>query len=137
MCDLETDACVATNNAAPCDDGNFCTVDDACAEGACAPGAARDCSDDDSCTDDTCDESADQCAHGPASVAEIVERHGDLAPWRTFQKQPEWRGRPVEQQLRRFMGSGGRRKIRYAKYLVDELDLARMPRPLDGVLEHV
>jgi hypothetical protein len=76
-------------------------------------------------------------AHGPGAVEEIVARHGDLVPWRTFQKQPEWRDRPAEQQLRRFMGSGGRRKIRYAKYLVEELELDRMPRPLDGVLAHV
>ena len=33
------------------------------------------------------------------------------------------------------MGSGGRRKIRYASYLVAALDLAEMPRPLTGVLE--
>jgi hypothetical protein len=35
------------------------------------------------------------------------------------------------------MGSGGSRKIRYARLLVDALDLARVPRPLDGVLAHV
>jgi hypothetical protein len=52
-------------------------------------------------------------------------------------KQPEWRGRPVEQQLRRFMGSGGTRKTRYARYLVETLELSRMPRALDGVLSHV
>jgi len=35
------------------------------------------------------------------------------------------------------MGSGGGRKIRYASLLVEALDLARVPRPLDGVLAHV
>ena len=45
---------------------------------------------------------------------------------RTLQKQPPWRGRPAEEQLRRFMGSGGRRKIRYARLLVDALDLAQI-----------
>jgi len=35
------------------------------------------------------------------------------------------------------MGSGGRRKIRYARFLVEALDLGRVPRPLDGVLAHV
>jgi hypothetical protein len=35
------------------------------------------------------------------------------------------------------MGSGGRRKIRYARLLVEALDLARVPRPLDRVLAHV
>ncbi len=55
----------------------------------------------------------------------------------TLQKQPEWRERTTEEQLRRFMGSGGSRKIRYARLLVDALDLERVPRPLDLVLAHV
>jgi hypothetical protein len=76
-------------------------------------------------------------ALGAPTVEEIVAANGDLGPWRTFQKQPEWRGRPAEAQLRRFMGSGGRRKIRYARLLVEALDLARVPRPLAGVLAHV
>lgn len=76
-------------------------------------------------------------ALGASTVEEIVAANGDLGPWRTFQKQPEWRGRPAEAQLRRFMGSGGRRKIRYARLLVEALDLARVPQPLEGVLAHV
>ena len=76
-------------------------------------------------------------ALGAAAVLEVVEARGDLGPFRTLQKQPAWAGRAVEEQLRRFMGSGGRRKIRYATYLVEALDLARVPRPLDGVLAHV
>ncbi len=74
---------------------------------------------------------------GPPRVEEIVEREGDLGSFRTLQKQPEWRGRETHDQLRRFMGSGGSRKIRYASLLVDALDLARVPRPLEGVLAHV
>ena len=74
---------------------------------------------------------------GTARVEAIVEREGELASFRTLQKQPEWRGRATHDQLRRFMGSGGRRKIRYASLLVDAVDLARVPRPLDGVLAHV
>jgi hypothetical protein len=35
------------------------------------------------------------------------------------------------------MGSGGRRKIRYARYLVEALDLDSVPRPLDRVLASV
>ena len=57
--------------------------------------------------------------------------------FRTFQKQPAWRGQRIEGQLRRFMGSADRRKIRYARLLVDALDLAQVPRPLDRVLAHV
>jgi Overcoming lysogenization defect protein-like, TOPRIM domain len=76
-------------------------------------------------------------ALGAEAVEEVIEAQGDLGSFRTLQKQPAWQGRAREDQLRRFMGSGGRRKIRYARLLVDALDLARVPRPLDGVLSHV
>jgi hypothetical protein len=76
-------------------------------------------------------------ALGADTVLAVVEEQGDLGRFRTLQKQPEWRGRPAEEQLRRFMGSGGRRKTRYARYLVEALDLDRMPRPLNSVLERV
>jgi len=55
---------------------------------------------------------------GAETVEAIVEANGDLRRLRTMQKQPEWRGRPLGDQLRRFMGSGGSRKIRYALLLV-------------------
>jgi hypothetical protein len=76
-------------------------------------------------------------AHGAASVERIAEARGDLQAFRTLQKQPAWQGQPVEEQLRRFMGSGGRRKLRYASYLVEALDLEKMPRPLTGVLDAI
>ena len=76
-------------------------------------------------------------AHGAESVQQVVAAQGDLAAFRTFQKQPAWQGRPIESQLRRFMGSGGSRKLEYARWLVDALDLAKVPRPLDGVLAAV
>ena len=74
-------------------------------------------------------------ALGAAAVEDVVDAHGDLGPFRTLQKQAAWQGRPTEHQLRRFMGSGGRRKIRYARFLVEALDLEQVPRPLDLVLE--
>jgi hypothetical protein len=76
-------------------------------------------------------------ALGPASVVRVVAAQGDLGAFRTLQKQPAWRGRPPEEQLRRFMGSGGRRKIRYARLLVQALDLREIPRPLDLVLANL
>jgi OLD-like protein len=76
-------------------------------------------------------------ALGAASVERVVDAQGDLGSFRTLQKQPEWRGRRTEEQLRRFMGSGGRRKIRYARLLIDALDLAHVPRPLDRLLAHL
>jgi hypothetical protein len=75
-------------------------------------------------------------ALGAERVMEIVEERGELGPFRTLQKQPEWRGRPAEQQLRRFLGNSSR-KIDYAPLLADALDLSKAPRPLDAVLAHV
>jgi hypothetical protein len=74
---------------------------------------------------------------GTRRVEEIVEAEGELGSFRTLQKQPEWRARSTHDQLRRFLGSGGSRKIRYASLLVDALDLGGVPRPLEGVLSHV
>jgi len=76
-------------------------------------------------------------AHGVAAVERIVDAQGELRSFRTLQKQAAWQGRPAEEQLRRFMGSGGSRKIRYARLLIEALDLAHVPRPLDRVLAHV
>jgi len=76
-------------------------------------------------------------ALGTASVERVLEAQGDLGSFRTLQKQPAWRGRRTDEQLRRFLGSGARRKIRYARFLVDALELADVPRPLDLVLAHV
>jgi hypothetical protein len=74
---------------------------------------------------------------GAAAVEQVIDAEGQLGSFRTLQKQPVWRGRPREEQLRRFMGSGGGRKTQYAALLDHALDLTRVPRPLDGVLAHV
>lgn len=74
---------------------------------------------------------------GTDAVERVVAAQGDLGSFRTLQKQAAWQGRPTDAQLRRFMGSGGRRKIRYAELLVNALDPERVPRPLDGLLAHI
>lgn len=76
-------------------------------------------------------------ALGAASVKAVIESHGELDSFRTLQKQPAWRGQRLEDQLHRFMGSGATRKIRYARWLVDTVDLARVPRALRLVLDCV
>lgn len=73
-------------------------------------------------------------ALGVSAVEQVVDAQGELGALRTLQKQRAWNGRPHQEQLRRFMGSGGRRKIRYARLLVEALELDRVPRPLDLVL---
>jgi hypothetical protein len=74
---------------------------------------------------------------GAARVEQIIASQGELGRLRTFQNQPAQRSRAVEAQLRRFLGTRGGRKIQYAPVLVGALDLAHVPRPLDGVLAHV
>jgi hypothetical protein len=69
-------------------------------------------------------------------VQALLAKHHDLSSFRTFQKQPAWRGRPVEAQLRRYMGSADRRKLRYARILVEALDPERVPRPLADSLAY-
>jgi hypothetical protein len=73
---------------------------------------------------------------GAAAVEQVVEAQGELGSFRTFQQQPAWRGRSPQEQLRRFIGTHSGRKVRYARLLVDALDLASVPRPLDRVLAH-
>ncbi len=74
---------------------------------------------------------------GAEAVERVIEARGELASFRTFQKQPWWRGRTLEEQLRRFLGTHGKRKIQSAPALVDALDLTRVPAPLELVLAQV
>lgn len=75
-------------------------------------------------------------AVGVASVVEAVAAEGELGSFRILQKQPAQREREVEQQLHRFMGSRSGRKSRYARLLVEGLDLQQVPRPLERALAH-
>lgn len=74
---------------------------------------------------------------GTDAVLGIVESEGELRSFQILQKQPAQQGRSLHDQLRRFMGTRGGRKIRYGTALVDALDLDRVPRPLEAVLAHV
>jgi hypothetical protein len=76
-------------------------------------------------------------ALGAEGVQQVIEAQGETRPFRTFQGQPAQRERPVEHQLRRFMGTHSGRKALYAQALVAHLDLDRVPRPLERLLAHV
>jgi hypothetical protein len=73
-------------------------------------------------------------ALGPAAMEELLEAQGELSAFRTYQKQPAHRARPIEAQLRGFLWN---RKIEYGVLIVNALDLDRIPRPLAGVLAHM
>jgi hypothetical protein len=76
-------------------------------------------------------------ALGTDAVERVVEAQGELDAFRTFQRQPQWRGRTDEERFRRFLGTHRGRKIRSASALVESLDLTRVPMPLDALLAHV
>jgi hypothetical protein len=76
-------------------------------------------------------------AAGPALVTEVFAAHGDLGAFRTIQRQPAWRGKDQAAQLRRFLGAGAQRKLRYARLLTEAISIDRMPRPLAALLTTV
>ncbi|MFH1532887.1 MAG: hypothetical protein ABIK09_19355 [Pseudomonadota bacterium] len=67
-CDLADGGCKTTLNAAPCDDGDVCTLGDVCGLGDCLPGPSLSCDDGNVCTDDACDP-ADGCLHTENAAA--------------------------------------------------------------------
>ena len=73
-------------------------------------------------------------AVGPDGMERVLAEQGELRSFRTYQKQPAHRDRPLEEQLHGFMWN---RKQRYAVLLVEALELDRIPRPLDRVLAHL
>ncbi|WP_433131023.1 TOPRIM nucleotidyl transferase/hydrolase domain-containing protein [Micromonospora sp. CA-240977] len=73
-------------------------------------------------------------ALGSDGVERVIAAQRDLARFRVFQNQPAQRGRSVERQLRRFLGTMSGRKARYAEALVGALDPGAVPRPLDRLL---
>jgi hypothetical protein len=73
----------------------------------------------------------------PERVEALFAAQGDLGAFRSLQHQPAWRVRPGVAQMRRFLGSGARRKLRYARLLVEAIPDDRMPRPLEAVLAHL
>jgi hypothetical protein len=76
-------------------------------------------------------------ALGVAEVERVVAAQGELRSLRILQNQPAQRGRGHAAQLRRFIGVRSGRKLRYARLLVEALDLAQVPGPLDRVLAAV
>lgn len=73
-------------------------------------------------------------AVGPETIEAILAAQGDLGAFRTLRKQAAWRERRHADQVRRFLGAGAGRKLRYAGLLVRALDVVRQPAPLRNLL---
>lgn len=73
-------------------------------------------------------------ALGARAVLEVMEGQRQLRSFRRFQNQPAQRDKTVEAQIWRWLGN---HKIRYAPLMVEALDLDRIPRPLQGLLEWI
>jgi len=76
-------------------------------------------------------------ATGESALTRLIELEGDVHPWQTFRNQHAWRGRPVDQQFRRFIRSVSERNSRYVRAIVETIDPSRLPRPLRLLLDHV
>ena len=73
-------------------------------------------------------------AVGRPAIETLLDSQGDLGSFRTLQRQPAWRSQPFDSQMRRFLGAGSRRKLRYALLLVQSLEADDIPSPLSAVL---
>jgi hypothetical protein len=73
-------------------------------------------------------------AAGTPRAEEVLAAQGDLDTFRNFQNQPYWRGRPVEDQLRRWLRASDRRSRRYPPLLIEALEQDEIPSPLADVL---
>jgi hypothetical protein len=68
-------------------------------------------------------------ALGPERMLELVD-----GSFRTMQRQPFHRDRPLDAQLHRWLRSISSRSHRYLPVMVEALDLDRVPAPLERVL---
>lgn len=74
-------------------------------------------------------------AVGAEGIDALLASQGDFRSFRSFQRQPAWRGRDPDAQIYRFLRSSSLRNLRYARLLVEAaLDRERLPRPLDALL---
>jgi hypothetical protein len=76
-------------------------------------------------------------ALGPPRVEEVLAGLGELDRFRAFQHQPQWRGRDVSEQLRRFAGTTSGRKLLLARRLAEELTPETTPAPLAALVDAI
>ena len=74
-------------------------------------------------------------ALGEEAVLEVLAEAGVIGSFRTFQGQPEWRGRDLTAQVRRFAGAGSGRKALLAAGMARRLDESTVPASLTALLD--
>ena len=73
-------------------------------------------------------------AVGERGMLDVIDDQGELASFRLLQRQPAQRSWSQHRQLRRFLSARSGHKARYARLLVEALDLGRVPAPLASVI---
>ena len=76
-------------------------------------------------------------AAGETVLSRLIEVEGDTQPWHSFRNQHAWRGRPADQQFRRFIRSVSDRNSRYIRAIVEAIDPSRLPPPLRMLLDYL
>lgn len=71
---------------------------------------------------------------GPERMFALMEAHGDIRRFRSFQNQVAQRHKSIEAQFWRWLGN---HKIRYAPLMAGALQLDRIPSPLEELLNRV
>jgi hypothetical protein len=75
-------------------------------------------------------------AVGATAAEALFDSQGDLGSFRSLQSQPAWRGQEPERQMWRFLRSGSRRSLRYARLLTEAaMDRDALPRPLAALIQ--
>jgi len=74
-------------------------------------------------------------AAGVQLIEQVLEDQGELKSFRTLQKQPAWRGSDPSDQMHRFIRAAARRSSRYARLLVEVIELKALPEPLVATLQ--
>lgn len=75
-------------------------------------------------------------ASGVPEVEKLIDEEGEKIAFQKHCNQPDQRPKAAEEQMRTFFARKGR-KIRYAPLIMERVDLARVPKSLQGVVDHV
>lgn len=73
-------------------------------------------------------------AAGRQTIETLLASQGDLPAFQTLQQQPAWREQGFDAQMHRWLRAGARRNLRYARLLIDAVDPAQTPRPLEALM---